>query len=100
MVAETFLSNPDNLPQVNHKDCDKANNHVDNLEWISCSNNGKHAWENGKHKDSELMIKVNKINDNGEILETYRSIAEACRKNNISNTNYKLDKSKYFSRII
>lgn len=72
-----------NLPQVNHIDCDKTNNRVDNLEWISCSDNGKHAWNNNLHENSERMIKVNKVDKNGNIIKTYRSIAESCRKNNI-----------------
>lgn len=43
LVAETFIPNPLNLPQVNHKNLDRTDNRVDNLEWITCKDNIRYS---------------------------------------------------------
>ena len=45
MVAELYLDNPLNLPEVNHKDRNKQNNNVENLEWSTHSDNLKHYYQ-------------------------------------------------------
>ncbi len=52
LVEMHFRPNPDNKPQVNHKDCNKTNNHISNLEWVDNSENQLHARENGLIKNS------------------------------------------------
>lgn len=74
IVAEKYIPNPDHNPQVNHKDGNKLNNCVDNLEWVTNKQNREHAVETGLHQSGEnssnsklTQIQVNFIREHTEL---------------------------------
>ena len=74
LVAEAFLPNPNDLPEVNHKDLNTANNRLDNLEWVSVSDNNLHKQAN-RAKSKPYKSKVQCL----ETKEIFDSISAAGR---------------------
>jgi len=63
IVAECFIENTQNKPQINHIDGNKKNNHVSNLEWVNNSENIKHAYKIG--------LNVKRFRENNPCTKTY-----------------------------
>jgi hypothetical protein len=94
LIANLFIDNPDNLPEVNHIDGDKLNNSISNLEWCSRSQNIRHGVDNHlikapwKNKSGALHTRskpVMQISLDGNIINEYGSAREASR---LSGVNY------------
>jgi len=86
LVAKIYVPNPENKPQVNHKDLDKKNNHKSNLEWVTNRENTIHAVLNGR-KGGKPKRKVYKLAHNGLVLDTYNSVCEAAKHNGLDFSN-------------
>ena len=78
LVAQAFIPNPDGLPEVNHKDEDKQNNCVSNLEWCTPAYNSNYGTGHER-----MMLKTSKpivaVDDSGNIVKEYPSVKAAIR---------------------
>jgi len=87
LVAETFISNPENFLQVNHRDCDRTNNNVENLEWCTASYNQKYREKYGVSQTEAAGHPVFAVNLNTLKVSRFRSQHEAGRELGLFNQN-------------
>lgn len=88
LVAETFLDNPNNFKEINHKDNNKSNNNVNNLEWCDRRYNVKYSFTNGYHiapksmlgrkgKEHPISKPVKQYDLDGNFIKEYGSASQA-----------------------
>ena len=81
LVAIAFIPNPDNKPEVNHIDGNKINNNIDNLEWVTSSENTIHAYETGSSPNKKELDEIRII----ELYNKGTSKEEISRMFDVSN---------------
>ena len=86
LVARTFIPNPENKPEVNHKDGNKWNYRLNNLEWVTSRENKIHARKTGLHK-SDGQKRVAQFDKNGTIICTFDSATLASKETGIGRSN-------------
>lgn len=77
IVAEVFIPNPENKPEVNHKDRNIKNNHYTNLEWVTRKENMEHMYS-GKDSPVRNAVYCELYKDN-ELVSDFNCVLDACR---------------------
>ena len=107
LVAEAFIENPNNFPQVNHIDGNKQNNYVENLEWVTQSENMIHAYSTGLIKNTyrnnkgtrnprcilsdDIVSEIRKIGKNDTYLNISKkyNVSKSCIYSILNNRNWR-----------
>lgn len=78
LVAGAFIPNPDSLPEVNHMDGDRQNNHLSNLEWVTRQGNARHAIDTGLRKFQNRYTEDTFVSMLQEVIQgtSYQSLSQ------------------------
>jgi len=74
LVALAFIPNPNNHPIVNHKDGNKENYNISNLEWTTYGENNKHAMETGLRKKRVRGVEIDLLDEENNVIKTFENI--------------------------
>lgn len=86
LVAQAFIPNTENKPEVNHIDEDKGNNSVENLEWNTHEENSNHGTKNIRSANKQSMAVIG-VDEHGNIVEIHSSIRSAERLTGFGHSN-------------
>lgn len=86
LVAQYFIPNPNNFPEVNHKDEDPQNNHMDNLEWCTPKYNCNYGTRNQRCMEKVIKKPVKQLTLDGVLIKVYPMIKDAERQTGVDST--------------
>lgn len=78
VVATAFIPNPENLPEINHKDEDITNNCVDNLEWCTSKYNANYGSRNIRMMENRVLVPVIQKDLSGNVIKRWECMTRAC----------------------